>query len=47
VQGSGVPPGEIFIGKSPHSTYLQIGTCWSTGCHTAVHGSDINPIFLY
>jgi hypothetical protein len=38
---------ETFIGKSRHSAYLQIGTCWSAGCHTAVHGSDINPIFLY
>jgi predicted CXXCH cytochrome family protein len=45
--GPGVPPGEIFIGKSPHASYLQVGTCWSAGCHTAVHGSDINPIFLY
>ncbi|MGA3143418.1 MAG: cytochrome c3 family protein [Verrucomicrobiota bacterium] len=47
VQGPGVPRGEIFIGKSPHSSYLQMGTCWASGCHTAMHGSDINPIFLY
>ena len=39
--------GDIFIGASVHTVYLQIGTCWSSGCHTAVHGSDINPIFLY
>ena len=47
MQGPGVPTGETYIGKSPHAIYLQIGTCWSAGCHTAVHGSDINPIFLY
>ena len=39
--------GQIYIGASLHTAYLQEGTCWSAGCHTAVHGSDINPIFLY
>jgi predicted CXXCH cytochrome family protein len=46
-QGSGVPSGEIYIGQSPHSFYLQIGGCWTAGCHTAVHGSDIDPRFRY
>ena len=39
--------GEIFIGKIPHGTYLSLGGCWSAGCHTAVHGSNINPHLRY
>ena len=35
--------GTIYIGSIPHSTYLRMGTCWSSGCHTAVHGSNVNP----
>jgi len=27
------------IGNSNHNVRLTQGTCWSTGCHTAVHGS--------
>jgi predicted CXXCH cytochrome family protein len=38
---------ELFIGKVPHSSYLRRGTCWSAGCHTAVHGSNINAKMLY
>jgi len=46
-QGPGVPPGEIFIGNAPHADFLKMGTCWSAGCHTAVHGSDIDPRLRY
>jgi len=35
--------GGIFIGNEPHSSYLRLGTCWSAGCHTAVHGSNVSP----
>jgi predicted CXXCH cytochrome family protein len=31
----------IFIGGQEHSTRLTRGTCWSVGCHEAVHGSQI------
>lgn len=47
VQGPDVAVGEIYIGKAPHSSFLRRGTCWSAGCHTAVHGSNINPHMLY
>jgi predicted CXXCH cytochrome family protein len=47
VQGPGVPPGDFFIGKTPHGAFIQIGTCWSAGCHTAVHGSNIHPRMLF
>lgn len=40
-------PGQILIGKVDHRGYLQLGTCWSAGCHTAVHGSNINPKLMY
>jgi hypothetical protein len=26
---------------------LQIGTCWTSGCHTAIHGSNIDPRLRY
>ena len=35
--------GRIFIGDSDHTTRLPQGTCWSAGCHEAVHGSNVNP----
>jgi hypothetical protein len=31
----------------PHAQFLIRGTCWSAGCHTAVHGSNVNPHMLY
>jgi len=47
VQGPGVAAGEIFIGKVAHRDLVRMGGCWSAGCHTAVHGSNINPRHLY
>jgi predicted CXXCH cytochrome family protein len=39
--------GALLIGKVDHSSFLRLGGCWSAGCHTAVHGSNINPKLLY
>lgn len=39
--------GGIFIGKENHTTYLSYGACWSSGCHTAVHGSNVSPTQRY
>jgi predicted CXXCH cytochrome family protein len=47
VQGPGVPSGQLVIGAINHSTFISRGACWTSGCHTAVHGSDINHHFLY
>ncbi len=47
VQGPGVPPGQVVIGAINHSTLITRGACWTSGCHTAVHGSDINQYLLY
>jgi predicted CXXCH cytochrome family protein len=33
----------ILIGGSDHTLRLQQGSCWTAGCHEAVHGSRINP----
>jgi len=33
----------LFIGGRDHASFLQQrGTCWSAGCHEAVHGSHVN-----
>lgn len=46
-QGSLVGAGQILIGREDHTDKLRLGGCWSTGCHTAVHGSNFNPKHLY
>jgi len=46
VQGSGAS-GDFYIGSVDHTVLLQMGTCWSAGCHTAVHGSDVDPRLRY
>jgi hypothetical protein len=30
-----------------HTGFLRGGTCWSAGCHSAVHGSNFSPRLLY
>lgn len=45
--GGGVAPGRLFIGQIDHTTHLRMGTCWSAGCHTAMHGSNVHPRQLY
>ncbi len=47
VPGTGVDAGKIFIGLEPHSDKLRLGTCFSAGCHTAVHGSDVDHRLRY
>lgn len=42
-----VPGGDIFIGNTDHTPMLQIGTCWTAGCHTAIHGSNVDPRLRY
>lgn len=34
--------GQILIGGHNHRPYLNRGTCWTAGCHEAVHGSHAN-----
>jgi predicted CXXCH cytochrome family protein len=37
----------IIIGKKDHTSYLTRGTCWTSTCHTAVHGSNVDPYLRY
>lgn len=39
--------GTMFIGKFDHTAFLQRGSCYSAGCHDAVHGSDVNSHLRY
>jgi predicted CXXCH cytochrome family protein len=40
-------PGTVVIGNFQHNSQLAQGSCWSAGCHTAVHGSNINSSLRY
>lgn len=35
-------PGRIAIGAIDHTGFLARGTCWTAGCHEAVHGSQVS-----
>ena len=37
----------ILIGGIDHTTKLSQGTCWSAGCHEAVHGSRVSPTLRF
>ncbi len=37
-----VSGGRLLIGASDHTVRVQQGTCWSGGCHEAVHGSQVS-----
>ena len=39
--------GAILIGGQNHTAFLRQGTCWSAGCHEAVHGSQVNSSLRY
>jgi predicted CXXCH cytochrome family protein len=47
VQGPASAPGQIYIGNVLHTPFLRMGTCWTAGCHTAVHGSNVDPRLRY
>ena len=37
-----VSGGKLLIGGSDHTLRVQQGTCWTAGCHEAVHGSRVS-----
>ncbi len=37
-----IDPNTILIGGRDHSGFLPRGTCFSAGCHEAVHGSNVD-----
>jgi predicted CXXCH cytochrome family protein len=42
-----VSGGQIRIGGADHTVRIQQGTCWTAGCHEAVHGSRVNSSLRY
>jgi predicted CXXCH cytochrome family protein len=41
------PGGQLLIGGIDHRPFLARGTCWTAGCHEAVHGSHANSTLRY
>jgi predicted CXXCH cytochrome family protein len=39
--------GQLLIGGRDHSGFPTRGTCWTAGCHEAVHGSHVNSSLRY
>ena len=39
--------GRMFIGDQDHTLNVQRGSCWTSTCHTAVHGSNIDRLLRY
>jgi predicted CXXCH cytochrome family protein len=37
----------VVVGGMPHSAFLRSGTCWTAGCHEAVHGSQTSTTLRY
>ncbi len=37
----------FFIGNIDHSGYVGYGACWTSGCHSAIHGSNTQPYYFY
>ena len=48
VSGQTQVPGQLNIGAENHgASFVSQGTCWSGGCHEAVHGSQVNSHLRY
>jgi hypothetical protein len=43
----GLTPGKLYIGNVDHTAFVRMGSCWSSGCHTAVHGSNVDVRLRY
>lgn len=40
-------PGQLLIGNVDHTDLIRGRTCYTAGCHNAVHGSNISPKLHY
>jgi len=38
---------KLLIGGSDHTLRVQQGTCWTAGCHEAIHGSRVSSSLRY
>ncbi len=43
----GNAPGTLYIGNIDHTGYVRYGTCWTSGCHSSIHGSNTQPYYFY
>jgi predicted CXXCH cytochrome family protein len=41
------PANQLYIGQIKHTDYVRLGTCYSAGCHSSIHGSNIDRRLLY
>jgi predicted CXXCH cytochrome family protein len=39
--------GSLLIGGSDHTLRVQQGTCWTAGCHEAIHGSRVSSALRF
>ena len=39
--------GQLLIGGIDHRPFVARGTCWTAGCHEAIHGSHANSTLRY
>jgi DmsE family decaheme c-type cytochrome len=37
----------LLIGGVTHTLQAREGTCWTAGCHEAVHGSNVSPALQF
>ncbi len=40
-------PTSLDLGARDHASYSTRATCWSAGCHTAIHGSSVDSHLRY
>jgi len=40
-------PASPIMGNDNHASNVRRGTCWSAGCHEAIHGSNVTPKLRY
>jgi predicted CXXCH cytochrome family protein len=45
--GPAATPGRLYIGATDHTTFVRMGACYSAGCHTAIHGSNLDHRLRY
>jgi len=38
---------ETLIGNTPHAALMARANCWAAGCHSSVHGSNVDPRMRY
>jgi predicted CXXCH cytochrome family protein len=37
----------FVIGNVDHTGFIRYGACWTSGCHSSIHGSNTQPFYFY